>query len=74
MTLQQRLRESAEAWVNEVDTRKEAADAIDALAARIKELEGALRKLADNKLSDENCSSVELAGRRVAYIAREALK
>jgi hypothetical protein len=33
-----RLRESAEAWANEVDTRKEAADRIEAQAARIAEL------------------------------------
>lgn len=34
----------------------------------------ALRQLADNKLSDANCASVEIASRRVAAIARLALK
>ena len=41
--------------------------------AECERLRKALQQLADNKLSDENCSSVELAGRRVARIARAAL-
>lgn len=45
----------------------------DAATRRIEALEAALRQLAENKLSDGNCASVDVAGRRVAAIARRAL-
>lgn len=44
-----------------------------ALRSRVAELVAALEQLANNDLSDENCASVELAGRRVRNIARAAL-
>lgn len=52
----------------------DAAEAGIAARDRIEELERALRTLADNKMNDGNCASVELAGRRVAAIARRALE
>jgi hypothetical protein len=42
--------------------------------AKLAIYERALRQFADNKLSDENCASVDVAGRRVAAVAREALR
>lgn len=46
---------------------------LDALDAHVATLREALQRLAYNQLSDDNCASVELAGRRVAAIARAAL-
>lgn len=43
------------------------------LIAAAPEMYEALKQLANNNLSEDNCSSVELAGRRVANIARAAI-
>jgi hypothetical protein len=45
----------------------------DAALARVAALEAALRQLADNNLNEDNCAGAEVAGRRVAAIARAAL-
>jgi DNA repair exonuclease SbcCD ATPase subunit len=58
---------------NVAQDRKDAVDRAEKAEAECERLRSALRQLADNKLSDENCASVEVAGRRVANIARDAL-